>query len=96
MVVCEYWPPGNIEMAGNDKNEYFESQVQSQVHQGAGGFSEASATAGASGVTGWATGSLTAAQTGSGTSSGGAQRTVGRNSWVGIAGVCLALHSAFT
>src|SRR5690349_14211902 len=56
MLVCEYWPPGNVEGTGSDKNRWFGANVQAQIHQGDGGFNEMSATMGATGVAGWATG----------------------------------------
>lgn len=59
MLVCEYWPPGNIEGTGSERNVFFDENVQSQVHQGDRGYNEFSATVGASGVgTTWATGTL--------------------------------------
>lgn len=72
MLVCEYWPPGNVEGVGSDKNIYFESQVQSQVESGDGTgsttFDTFSATVGATGIgNAQATGSLTAGTTGSST-----------------------------
>lgn len=56
MLVCEYWPPGNIQgVNSKDKNVYFEENVQRQVREGDGGFDTFSATVGATGVTGTAT-----------------------------------------
>lgn len=55
MLVCEYWPPGNIQGMGSDTNLFFDQNVQRQVHDGDGGFDTFSATAGATGVTGLAT-----------------------------------------
>lgn len=56
LVVCEYWPAGNIVLdTGSNPNKYFESNVQARVNNGSG-FNVMSATAGATGVgTAWAT-----------------------------------------
>lgn len=76
MLVCEYWPPGNVEGTGRDRNIFFESQVQSQVYQDVGtgsttSYDILSATLGATGVgTSWATGTLVATTGGSGSWSG--------------------------
>lgn len=59
MLVCEYWPPGNIEGTGDERNVFFEENVQAEVVMGDSGFNEFSATVGATGVgTATATGSL--------------------------------------
>lgn len=49
MVVCEYWPAGNVESSIGDKNQYFQQNVQSQVSD-ASGFDVYSATVGATAV----------------------------------------------
>lgn len=76
MLVCEYWPAGNVEGTGSNENIYFDSQVQSQVRQGDGSgsttFNTFSATAGATGIgNAQATGSLVASATGNSHTSDG-------------------------
>ena len=52
LLVCEYWPPGNVNGvgSGSQKNRYFEDEVQRQVVSGTEGFDTFSATVGATGV----------------------------------------------
>ncbi|KAJ9655237.1 hypothetical protein H2198_005853 [Neophaeococcomyces mojaviensis] len=49
MLVCEYWPPGNVEGTGSNVNTFFQQNVQAEVVQGTQGFNTFSATAGATG-----------------------------------------------
>lgn len=82
LLVCEYWPPGNIEGTGAQRNVFFEENVQEQVRQGEDGFDEFSATVGATGVgTAIATGTLIPTVTGSTTSGAGAARG---DAWAGM------------
>lgn len=85
MLVCEYWPPGNIEGTGSEKNVFFDENVQGQVYQGEDGFNEFSATVGATGV-GTATATGTLIPTGSHGGSASATSTgnigVGREGWL--------------
>ncbi|KAK5093610.1 hypothetical protein LTR70_004579 [Exophiala xenobiotica] len=60
MLVCEYWPPGNIQgTTAKTKNVYFETNVQRQAREGEDGFDTYSATVGATGVSGTATAGAT-------------------------------------
>lgn len=83
MLVCEYWPPGNIEGTGNQKNVFFEENVQGQVRTGEDGFDVYSATVGASGVgTMTATGTLIPTGRASGTASASSGAGGGREAWM--------------
>lgn len=68
LLVCEYWPPGNIASTGKNVDEYYLENVQSQVVQGSCGFNGYAATAGATG--GNATATAKASASASATSSG--------------------------
>lgn len=82
MLVCEYWPPGNIEGTGANVNQFFAVEVQDQVNSGDNGFNAFSATVGATGVgTSWATGTVIPTVTV--TSSGGS-----RLDWSNIFSFC--------
>lgn len=72
LLVCEYWPPGNIASTGKNVDEYYLENVQSQVVQGSGGFNGYAATAGATGenATATAKASASASASASATSSG--------------------------
>lgn len=54
MLVCEYYPAGNVQSTGSNKNIYFQENVQSQVRSGSQGYDVMSATVGATGA-GYAT-----------------------------------------
>lgn len=85
MVVCEYWPPGNV--VGTQKqggaNVWFKEDVDSQIHTGSAGFDEAAAIAGAVGANA------------TGTSTGGGKPSTGSTLHVGTVGLfaLVMLHS---
>lgn len=97
MLVCEYWPPGNIEGTGSQRNVFFEQNVQGQVRQGEDGFDEFSATVGATGVgTATATGTLipTGSASASGTSNVGVRKEGRLDFAVGVVGLGVGLLGA--
>lgn len=86
LLVCEYWPAGNIEAMGSDPNQFFLSNVGVQANSGQG-INSFSATAGASGVgTSWATGSLVPTRTSSAGGNGAMGTALVRDTgWLGLA-----------
>lgn len=92
MLVCEYWPPGNIEGTGSERNVFFNQNVQGQIRQGEDGFDVFSATVGATGVgTATATGTLIPTGTGNASSNVGVRREGWIGVGIGVAGLGIGL-----
>lgn len=94
MLVCEYWPPGNIEGIGANVNQFFDVEVQDEIRSGDNGFDVFSATVGATGVgTSWATGTVIPTVT---ATSSGVSTAIGSNGpstyWIVLLFACVVLQ----